>query len=114
MKKIAILTCLKANKVCTGAACFKAYNEKKDFFARYQNLPLELVAFAKCNGCQSDLATDRDLQSKLERLIKIGTEVVHLGVCTKNKATGIECAKITAIAERLQQANIEVVRGCHL
>ena len=31
MKKIAILTCLKANDVCTGASCLEAFFFKKHF-----------------------------------------------------------------------------------
>lgn len=44
MKKIVMLTCLKANRVCTGAACLQAFNSKTKTFARYQE-PLELEAF---------------------------------------------------------------------
>lgn len=36
MKNIAILTCLKANDVCTGASCLDAFYNKRDFYSIYQ------------------------------------------------------------------------------
>lgn len=45
MKKIVMLNCLRANSVCTGAACLQAFNAKTKTFARYGDEPLELVAF---------------------------------------------------------------------
>lgn len=36
MKKIAILTCLKANDVCTGASCLEAFFKKEAFFNQYK------------------------------------------------------------------------------
>lgn len=111
MKKIALLTCLKANEVCTGAACFKAFNERSRHFESYQGEDVQLVAFAKCNGCGSSLESS-GLQEKLQRLISIGTEVVHLGVCTKDRE-GNECGHITEIARILENSGIEVVRGTH-
>ena len=44
MKKIVMLNCLRANSVCTGAACLQAFNAKTKTFARYGDEPLELVA----------------------------------------------------------------------
>lgn len=37
MKNIAILTCLKANDVCTGASCLDAFYNKKGFLL---NIPM--------------------------------------------------------------------------
>ena len=48
--KIAMLNCLKSNKVCTGAACLSAMNSRSRSFEPYQDTPLELVAMARCNG----------------------------------------------------------------
>lgn len=53
MKKIVMLNCLRANSVCTGAACLQAFNAKTKTFARYGDEPLELVAFFRCNGCDA-------------------------------------------------------------
>ena len=49
--KIAMLNCLNANQVCTGAGCLRAFNSRTKHFAEYGDIPLELVAMARCNGC---------------------------------------------------------------
>ena len=51
MKKIIMLNCLRANQVCTGAACLKAFNERTRTFAQYGEEELFLQAFFRCNGC---------------------------------------------------------------
>ena len=51
MKKIVMLNCLRANSVCTGAACLQAFNAKTKTFARYGDEPLELVAFRHSENC---------------------------------------------------------------
>lgn len=112
MKKIAILTCLKANQVCTGAACFKAFNEKEHFFDQYREEEVELVAFFKCNGCGHRLRDDPGLQEKVERLLNLNVHVVHLGVCVQKKS-GEECDIITEIVENLQNHGIKIYRGTH-
>ena len=45
MKKIIMLNCLRANQVCTGAACLKAFNERTRTFAQYGEEELFLQAF---------------------------------------------------------------------
>ncbi len=99
MKKIVMLTCLKANTVCTGAGCLKAFNEKTKTFSRYGSEELELEAFFRCNGCG---VWDEGMEEKLERLISIKPDAVHLGVCTKLK-DGTRCPTIERIAKRLEK-----------
>ena len=118
MKKIAIFSCLDSNRVCTGAACLQALHQRSRSFARYEGAELELVAFMRCNGCGSDPLSDPGMQEKLERLRSIGTDVVHIGICTQKKtpgdeATRTECPAITRIAQQLEQYGITVVRGTH-
>ena len=79
MKKIAILTCLNANRVCTGAGCLRAFNEKTGSFARYAEDGLRLMAFFHCPGCGISPAQDGGTLEKLERLEKIGVTCVHDG-----------------------------------
>lgn len=112
MKKVAMLNCLKANEVCTGAACLKAWEEKNRNFSVYQEEEVVLTAFARCNGCGNTPENSPGLKEKLERLVSEGTEVVHFGVCTKNKAAE-ECPVITKIGEWLGAHGIEVIRGTH-
>ena len=63
-KKIAMLNCLKSNRVCTGAACLKAFNERTDAFAMYQGEEAVVSAFMRCNGCEADPDDDAVLKKK--------------------------------------------------
>lgn len=112
MKKIAIINCLKANEVCTGASCLKALEEKRRNFSVYTDEKIVLTAFARCNGCGNTPENHSGLMEKLERLVQEGTEIVHLGICTKNRE-GQECPTITQIADWLTEHHIQVVRGTH-
>lgn len=112
MKKIAMFTCLKSNRVCTGAACMKAYLERTKAFAAYEGEETQLVAFSKCNGCGKPLAEEEGLREKLDRLVSIGTDVVHLGLCTADRE-GKECPVITEVADELTRRGVRVVRGSH-
>lgn len=109
--KIAILNCLKANEVCAGAACLTAFNGKSRNFERYGDTPTELTAFARCNGCGAGI--DGGFKEKLDRIIEEGTEVCHLGVCTKDFRTKEECPTITAAADYLSEHGVRIVRGTH-
>ncbi|MGM9571178.1 MAG: CGGC domain-containing protein [bacterium] len=118
MKKIAILRCLKSNINCTGAACLKAFNHKKANFACYKDKAIELVAFMSCNGCDNlEFKDDNSgMQEKLLRLIKIGTNILHIGICTQTRADcqdGQYCKEINGIVDFCQNNNIEVRWGTH-
>ena len=109
--KIAILNCLKANDVCAGAACLKAFNAKTRHFEAYGDTPLELVAFARCSGCEAGI--DDGFREKLDRIVSEGAEVCHLGVCTKSFETKEECPVITEAAAFLERSGVRIVRGTH-
>ena len=109
--KIAILNCLKANEVCTGASCLRAFNARSRHFAAYGDTPLELVAMARCNGCEADI--DAGFREKLERIVSEGAEVCHLGVCTVRSDTKEECPTITRAAAWLEERGVKIVRGTH-
>ena len=64
MKHIAMLTCLNANAVCTGASCLKAFYDRTGSFAIYQTEALYLDAFMKCNGCGNPPNTDHGMLEK--------------------------------------------------
>ncbi|HAQ40394.1 CGGC domain-containing protein [Anaeropeptidivorans aminofermentans] len=112
MKKIAMMNCLKSNRVCTGAACLNAFNARTVGFERYRDEELELVALMWCNGCDAEADEDSGMIEKLERLQSIGTQVLHIGKCTKNKA-GEECPIISKAADILERQGIQIVRGTH-
>ena len=111
MKKIAILNCLKANDVCTAAACIKAFNLRKAHFEEYDGMDAELVAVARCNGC--DAGIDNGFREKLERIVSEGANVCHFGVCTVKKETGEECPVITEAGKYLEEHGVRLVRGTH-
>ena len=109
--KIAILNCLKANDVCTGEACLTALRERSGAFSAYRCRDAELAAFLRCNGCGGDPERDPGMLEKLDRLRAIGTDTLHLGVCTV--LDGAECPTITKLAEMAEKRGIRVVRGTH-
>ncbi len=110
--KIAILNCLRANDVCAAAACLSAFNSKSRHFAAYaSDDALELVALARCNGCEAGI--DSGFREKLDRMVREGAQVCHLGVCTVRRDTGQECPVIHEAAAYLEGKGIAVVRGTH-
>lgn len=116
MKRIAILRCMRSNENCAGAACLRAFNQKRGFFARYGGEETELVAFWSCNGCEGLAFSDEaGLREKIDRIERIGTDVVHIGICcsTRSPSPGKLCDRIAAIAAELKRRNIELVFGTH-
>ena len=102
MKHIAMLTCLNANAVCTGASCLKAFYDRTGSFAIYQTEALYLDAFMKCNGCGNPPNTDHGMLEK----------IVHVGICARKK-DGTECPTITEIVQILEQNGMKIVKGTH-
>ena len=86
MKKIVILRCLRSEENCTGAACFQAFNERSCQFARYGDEEIQLVAFMACNGCRKiTLGDSSGLEEKIERILSIKPDVIHVGICCKTR-----------------------------
>ena len=112
MQKIVMLNCLRANSVCTGAACLQAFNAKTKTFARYGDEPLELVAFFRCNGCDAP-QDDAGMEEKIERLLQLRPDAAHMGVCTQRKADGTRCPTIQKVADRLAAEGVVLVDGTH-
>jgi predicted metal-binding protein len=109
--RIAILACLNANDVCTGAGCLSAFNERKGGFACYGEEKLQLAAFLRCSTCGKKLEEDPGMQEKLDRLVSIGTEAVHIGVCAQKK--GKPCPYMEEKANWLMQHGISVIWKTH-
>ena len=106
MKKIAMLNCLKANDVCTGAGCMRAFYARSGGFARYEGQDLELTAFARCSACGKTAEEDAGMTEKLERLASIGTETVHIGVCAQPGK--VKCPTMETHAKWLEDHGIRV------
>ncbi len=110
-KRIAVLTCLEATKVCSGAACFRAFNQRKSAFERYKGEGAELIAFFHCNGCHCDYAHDSEYLEKIQYICSCKPDAVHVGKCTQIK--GVECKIITQIIKTIEAEGILVIRGTH-
>ncbi len=110
-KKIAILTCLKASEVCTGYACFKAFNNKKSYFQPYFGQDVELIAFFHCNGCDADYENDEQYKEKMEKIISLKPDAIHVGVCCK--PDGRLCPVIENMMQCFKNENINVIEGTH-
>ena len=110
--KIAILNCLKANEVCAGCSCLKAFHTRTHAFQRYEGQDIELCAFLRCNGCSSMPESDSGMLEKLDRLKEEGVDAVHLGVCT-HLPDGSLCPNIQTIISLLSERGIPVIDGTH-
>lgn len=88
MKKIAIYVCGDVADRCTANGCLRSFNEKTDSFKVYEEEGAMLVAFNTCNGCDKDPVESLDL--KIEKLLKAGTERVHLSTCIRGRCDHYE------------------------
>lgn len=113
MKKIAILCCLRAGEVCTGAACMNSFNTKTKAFSRWQGEELQLGAFLRCSHCGTHLAEDTGMQEKLERLKKENIQAVHVGICARKREEGRLCPYMAESTAWLQENGIPVFWGTH-
>ena len=115
MKKIAILTCLRANDVCAGCGCLNAFYDRKRHFDRYADEEIRLTAFMRCSRCLregGDPMDDAGFVEKLERLIAEGTEVVHIGVCA-GRDEDSACPGMAKMARAFREKGVEVAWGTH-
>lgn len=106
--KIAILHCRKSSNVCTGAACFRAYNNSLKSFEQYKDEKPELAAFFDCGGCGIDRNTDAGMIEKMDRLKSEGVEKIHVGICINEK-----CNQYNDIIEMLDRYKIDYEFGTH-
>ena len=103
MKKIVMLTCPRAETVCTGAGCFSALNEE-----------LQVSAFMKCSGCGHFPGQDKGLDEKIERILEIHPDAIHLGICCcSDGESKTLCKEVEMITAIFKKAGIPVVRGTH-
>ncbi len=110
-RRIALLTCLKATDVCSGAACFSALNQRKKSFERYSEDSVEILGFFHCNGCEADYGQDAAYLEKMDTMRGLNPDAIHIGKCTLLK--GRECRVITNMAAYFQSHGILVIRGTH-
>lgn len=115
MKKIVILRCLRSEENCTGAACLSAFNNKRGYFKRYGDEELQLVAFMSCNGCQNlEFEDDAGMQEKLERILSMKPDVLHVGICCQTRTDDLQlCKQIDKLIAFFKAHKIEIVMGTH-
>lgn len=82
MKKIGILVCKNVSDKCSGAGCFKAFNNKIDAFKDYET-EIELASFTHCSGC--DHESEELLEKKIERMKSVGIETIHISTCIRGR-----------------------------
>lgn len=115
MKKIVILRCLRSEENCTGAACLQAFNERCCQFARYGDEEIQLVAYMTCNGCRKiTLGDSSGLEEKIERILSINPDVIHVGICCKTRTDDNEyCPEALRLVDIFRNHGIEIVWGTH-
>ncbi len=115
MKRIVILRCLRSEENCTGAACFEAFYNRKGQFDVYGDEEVQIAAFMSCNGCgRLSFIDTAGLEEKVERILKIKPDVLHIGICCKTRTDNNEyCPDIMDLVERFRSSGIEVVWGTH-
>lgn len=105
---IAIMHCHRAPTVCTGAACFRAFNNRSKSFERYADASVMLCAFFDCGGCEAELGVHAGMTEKMERLKKEGVERIHVGVCV-----GAKCPKRQALLAYVRGYGFDIIEGTH-
>nr|WP_312578103.1 CGGC domain-containing protein [Sedimentibacter sp.] len=110
MTNIAILTCLDATKVCTGAGCLEAFFKRVGAFKNYDD-ELTLKAFWHCNGCGQPSCYCDGLKEKIERLEKMQVTHIHIGICAFGEKH--QCKTMEEIIDILKDRGFHVVFGTH-
>lgn len=108
---IVFINCMKANTVCTGAACLKALNERRKSFEVYQGEDVQVQAFMRCSGCGQTPEKDAGMREKVDRILSLQPDVAHFGLCTFEE--GKLCETLQGVQKELEQAGIKTVLGTH-
>ena len=113
MKKIAILTCIKSNSVCTGASCLKAMNERTRSFAPYKGEPLQLMAFLALQRLCVRLRYRPGNFWKNWSAWSKSAWRLSTPVFAPESMMGAKCPQITKILSKMEEKGMKVVRGTH-
>lgn len=108
VEKIAILHCRKSGTVCTGAACFRTFYDRKKSFAQYEGQTVELSAYFDCNGCEADKLADPGFTEKLERMGQEHVDKILIATCAVHK-----CPQLDKIKQALDRQHLAWEEGTH-
>ena len=102
MDAVAILSCRKAAETCGGVDCLGFFHRRERSFSGCGDREMRLAAFATCNGCECDPASDEAFQKKLDKLSGAGVEEVHVAACVtgEKRACPRKEAILTALSAR--------------
>ena len=102
MDAVAILSCRKAAETCGGVDCLGFFHRRERSFSGRGDREMSLAAFATCNGCECDPASDEAFQKKLDKLSGAGVEEVHVAACVtgEKRACPRKEAILTALSAR--------------
>lgn len=67
----------------------------------------------QCNGCEKSLDEDEGLKKKVERILELQPDSVHVGMCTIKKDIQKHCETIKNMTQIFKESGIEVVNGTH-
>ena len=109
--KIAIMNCGDTARRCAAAGCFRAFNERTGGFEQYSGMDLTLTSYCVCSHCEAPLSDDPDMLKKLNRIVEIGTEAVHIGKCAKKD--GVRCHTMEEYAGWLESQGVHVIWKTH-
>ena len=109
--RIAIMNCGDTAKRCAASGCFKAFSERSGGFDRYADEETVLTSYCVCSHCGMSPSDDPDMKKKLDRIVEIGTEAVHIGKCAKKD--GIRCKTMEEYAEYLEGKGIQIIWKTH-
>lgn len=93
---------------------FSALNGRTHRFREYGDEELQVSAFMKCSGCGHFPRQDKGLDEKIERILEIHPDAVHLGICCcSDGESKTLCKEVEMITAIFKKAGIPVVRGTH-
>ena len=74
-----------------------------------------VMAFMACNGCRKiTLGDSSGLEEKIERILSIKPDVIHVGICCKTRTDDNEyCPEALRLVDIFHNHGIEIVWGTH-
>lgn len=75
MEKVAILICERVKGLCTMGGCFRAIENKEEYFSSYEDPKLQSVMV--CNVCCDDFNQD-NIEKMKDRLSASDVKSIHL------------------------------------